>query len=250
MVCLLGRDDRGIGHQREVDTRVGHQVGLELSQVYVEGTIETQGSGDARDNLANKTVQVGVGGTLNVEITAADIVDGFVVNHESAVRVLEGGVGDLRSGVDGELKLALLSVVHRQTFHQQRGEARASATTKGVEDEESLKACALVSKLADTVEHQVNDFLANGVVATSVVVGSILLAGDQLLRVEELAVGSSAHLICGAEFQGVVIILYVPTTVGSKSTNTARGTCFPAPVSLKKVLKLSSPPPTVLSDGI
>ena len=42
----------------------------------------------------------------------------------------------------------------------------------------------------------------------------------------------------------------VPTTVGSKSMNTARGTCFPAPVSLKNVLKLSSPPPIVLSDGI
>ena len=39
-------------------------------------------------------------------------------------------------------------------------------------------------------------------------------------------------------------------TVGSRSTNTALGTCFPAPVSLKKVLKESSPPPMVLSLGI
>lgn len=49
------------------------------------------------------------------------------------------------------------------------------------------------------------------------------------------------------------ILLYnwsLPTTVGSRSTNTALGTCFPAPVSLKKVLKLSSPPPSILSDGI
>ena len=42
----------------------------------------------------------------------------------------------------------------------------------------------------------------------------------------------------------------LPTTVGSKSTKTARGTCLPAPVSLKKVLKESSPPPMVLSEGI
>ena len=42
----------------------------------------------------------------------------------------------------------------------------------------------------------------------------------------------------------------LPTTVGSKSTKTARGTCFPAPVSLKNVLKESSPPPIVLSLGI
>ena len=28
MVGLLGGDDGGVGHQGEVDTRVGHQVGL------------------------------------------------------------------------------------------------------------------------------------------------------------------------------------------------------------------------------
>lgn len=38
--------------------------------------------------------------------------------------------------------------------------------------------------------------------------------------------------------------------MGSRSTKTALGTCFPAPVSLKKVLKESSPPPTHLSEGI
>lgn len=48
----------------------------------------------------------------------------------------------------------------------------------------------------------------------------------------------------------ITIELYPPTTVGSKSTKTARGTCFPEPVSLKNVLKESSPPPIVLSDGI
>ena len=44
--------------------------------------------------------------------------------------------------------------------------------------------------------------------------------------------------------------ILLPITDGSKSTKTALGTCFPAPVSLKKVLKESSPPPIVLSDGI
>lgn len=36
------------------------------------------------------------------------------------------------------------------------------------------------------------------------------------------------------------IFLYWPTTVGSKSTMTARGTCFPVDVSLKNVVKESS----------
>lgn len=41
-----------------------------------------------------------------------------------------------------------------------------------------------------------------------------------------------------------------PITVGSRYINTARGTCFPALVSLKKLLKELSPPPMVLSLGI
>lgn len=41
-----------------------------------------------------------------------------------------------------------------------------------------------------------------------------------------------------------------PMTVGSRSTKMALGTCFPAPVSLKKVLKESSPPPIIVSEVI
>ena len=82
------RDDRGIGGQREVDTRVGHQVGLELSQIHVEGTVKTQGGSDGRHDLADQTVEVGVAGALNVQVTAADVVDGLVVDHEGAVGML------------------------------------------------------------------------------------------------------------------------------------------------------------------
>ena len=39
-------------------------------------------------------------------------------------------------------------------------------------------------------------------------------------------------------------------TYGSRSRKMQRGTCLPAPVSEKKVLKASSPPPMVLSEGI
>ena len=42
----------------------------------------------------------------------------------------------------------------------------------------------------------------------------------------------------------------IPITVGSKSQKIALGTCFPDPVSLKNVLKESSPPPSVESLGI
>ena len=47
---LGGGDDRGVGDEREVDTGVGDQVGLELVQVDVEGAVETEGGGDGRND--------------------------------------------------------------------------------------------------------------------------------------------------------------------------------------------------------
>ena len=52
-----------------------YQVGLELSKIDVKGTIESERSGDGRDDLTDETVQVGVGGALDVEVTSADVVD-------------------------------------------------------------------------------------------------------------------------------------------------------------------------------
>ena len=47
LVCGLGGgDDGSIGHEREVNTRVRDQVGLELVQVDVEGTVESEGGGN------------------------------------------------------------------------------------------------------------------------------------------------------------------------------------------------------------
>jgi hypothetical protein len=103
--------------------------------------------------------------------------------------------GNLRSRIHRELQLGLLSVIHRQALHQEGGEARSSASAKGVEDEESLKTSALLRQLSDPVQDKVNNLLSNGVVTSCVVVGSILLASDQLLRVKELTVGSHADLI-------------------------------------------------------
>ena len=65
-----------------------------------------------------------------------------------------------------------------------------------MEDEETLETSALVSQLTDAVKYQINDLFANGVVTAGVVVGCILLASDELLRMEQLAVRASAHLIC------------------------------------------------------
>ena len=164
--------------------------------------------------MSNKTIEVGVGWPLDVEVSATDIVNGLVVDHESAIGMLQGSVsgedgvirldhssGHLRGRVDGELQLGLLSVIDRKTFHKKRSKARASATTKRVEDQESLESRTLIGKLTDPVQDKVDDLLPDGIVTASIVVGGILFASDELLRVEELAVCTSAHLICVGRYR-------------------------------------------------
>jgi len=70
-----------------------------------------------------------------------------------------------------------------------------------VEHEETLETCALVGKFSDSVKDKVDNLLSNGVVTTGIVVGGVLLTSDELLGVEELAVGSSSDLIDYCWFQ-------------------------------------------------
>jgi hypothetical protein len=208
VVGLLGRDDGGVRRKHEVDTGVGDEVGLELGNINVEGTIETEGSGQGRDNLSDETVQVGVGGALDIEVAAADIVDGLVVEHDGDIGVLEervggehgvvglnDGGGDLGGGVDGETELGLLAVIDGKTLKEEGTETGTGTATNSVEDEETLETSALIGELTDAVEAQVNDLLTDGVVTTGEVVGGVFLTGDELLGVEQLAVGASADLI-------------------------------------------------------
>ena len=64
-----------------------------------------------------------------------------------------------------------------------------------MEEKKSLKSGALVSQFPDPVQNQIHNLLANGVVAPGVVVGGVLLAIDQLLRMVELFVGSNSGLV-------------------------------------------------------
>jgi hypothetical protein len=132
VVSLLSGDDGSVRAQHEVDTGVGHQVGLELGHIDVEGTIEAEGGSERRDNLSDQAVQVGVSGALNVEGATADIVNSFVIEDHSNIGVLEesvsaqhgvvrlnDGSGDLWGGVHGEAELGLLAVVDRETLEQE-----------------------------------------------------------------------------------------------------------------------------------
>ena len=140
-----------------MDTRVGDKIGLELVQVDVESTIETERGGDGANNLGNQAVEVLEVRARNVEVATADVVDGLVVNKESTIRVLDGGVSrqngvvrlndgsrDTGSRVDGELELTLLAVFGRKAFEKECAESRAGASAKRMEDQETLEGVTVV----------------------------------------------------------------------------------------------------------
>ena len=80
-----------------MDSWIWDQVSLEFSDINVKSTIESEGGSEGGDNLGNKSVKVGVGWSLDVEVSSADVINGFVINHDSNIGVLEEGV----SGEDG-----------------------------------------------------------------------------------------------------------------------------------------------------
>lgn len=158
LVSTLGRgDDRRVADQRVVDTRVRHEVGLELVQIDVESTVETQRRRDRAHDLGDQAVQVFVRRSGNIQVASANVIDSLVVNQECAVRVLNGAVGGQNgivgldhsggnawSRVNGELELGLLAVLSGQSLKKQCTKARTRTTTEGVEDQETLEGVAVV----------------------------------------------------------------------------------------------------------
>jgi len=208
VISFLSGDDWGIRRQHEMDSWVWHQVGLELSDINVQSTIESEGGSEGGDNLSDESVQVGVSWSLDIEVSSADIVNGLVIKDNGNIGVLQKGVsgkhgvvwldnggGDLWGWVHGETELGFLTVINGKSLEEKGSESGTGSSTDGVEDEETLETSALIGKLSDSVEAEINDFLTNGVMSSGEVVGSIFFTGDELLWMEELSVGSGSDLI-------------------------------------------------------
>jgi len=191
-----------------MDSWVWHQVGLEFGDIDVKGTIESEGSGQRGDNLGNKSVKVGVGWSLDIEVSSADIIDGLVIKDDGDIGVLKKGVsgedgvvwlnnggGDLWGWVDGETELGLLTVIDGESLEEERSETGSGTSTDSVEDEETLETSALIGKLSDSIEAEIDDLLTDGVMSSGEVVGGIFFTGDKLLWMEELSVGTGSNLI-------------------------------------------------------
>ena len=97
--------------------------------------------------------------------------------------------------VDGETELGFLTVINGKSLEEKGSESGTGSSTDGVEDEETLETSALIGKLSDSIEAEIDDFLTNGVMSSGEVVGGIFFTGDELLWMEELSVGSGSDLI-------------------------------------------------------
>lgn len=64
-----------------------------------------------------------------------------------------------------------------------------------------METCALISKLSDSVEAEINDFFTNGVMSSGEVVGGIFLSRDELFWMEKLSVGTSSNFIDDSGFE-------------------------------------------------
>ena len=93
MMSFFHRDSRRIGNKREVNSGIRHQVCLELVQIHVEGTVESQRGRDGGDNLPNQTIEISISWPLNVKVASANIVNGFIVYHESTIGMVQSSLG-------------------------------------------------------------------------------------------------------------------------------------------------------------
>ena len=191
-----------------MDSWVWHQVSLELSNINVQSTIESEGGSEGGDDLSNESVQVGVGWSLDIKVSSADIVNGLVIKDNSNIGVLQKGVsgehgvvwldnggGNLWGWVDGETELGFLTVINGKSLEEKGSESGTGSSTDGVEDEETLETSALIGELSNSVEAEIDDLATDGVMSSGEVVSGIFLSGDELLGVEKLSVGSGSDLI-------------------------------------------------------
>jgi hypothetical protein len=197
-----------------VDSGIRDQIGLEFSDIDVQGSIESQRGGQRGDDLSDQSVQVGISGSFDVQISSADIVNGFVIQHNTDVGVFQQGMGgqdgvirfndggrDLGRGIDGESQFGFFTVIDGQSFQQERSQSRSGTSSDSVEDHESLQTSTVISQFSDSVQAQVDDFFTDGIMSSGEVVSGIFFSGDQLFGMEQLSVGSGSDFVNNGGFQ-------------------------------------------------
>jgi len=150
-------------------------------------------------------VQVRVGWILHLQCAEANVVEGFIINAEHGVGVLNelvnrecgivrlnDSVGNLGGGNHGEGGHHPVRELLADLGEQQSTHTRASTTTQRVGELEALKAVRTFSLLADNIEDSIANFGTLGVVALGPVVAGSRLAADEVIGTEHVTNGARA----------------------------------------------------------
>lgn len=133
--------------------------------------------------LCDQAVQILEIGTFQAQVSSADIVNSFIVDHERTIGVLESsmsgkdrivwldnGSRSLWCWVHAELQLDFLAIINGKSLHEQSSKTRTSSSSERVEDKETLKSRTVICNMTDFVENLVDQFLSNSVVTAGIVV--------------------------------------------------------------------------------
>ena len=209
---LLGASagEGGEAHHEEVQAGEGNEVHREFAQIRIELPGEAQAAGDAGHDGADEVVQVAERGGGELQGAEADVVQGFVVQDHTLVRVLDelvhgkggivrfhDGVGNLGRRHDGEREHHAVGVLFADLGDQKSAHTGPGATTQGVAHLETLKAVAGFGLFAHDVEDGVDQLSAFSVVPLGPVVTGTGLAENKVVGAEDLAERTGAHGIHG-----------------------------------------------------
>lgn len=225
----------------------------------VQGTGESQRGGDTAHDDGNQVVQVTECRLVDLQGLHADVVQGFVVDTESLVRVfdklvdgersvvrLNDGVGDLsiasvlipptdsaRTNLggrnDGESAHHSIGELLSDLGDQERTHTGTGTTTEGVGDLETLQTVDSFGFFSDDIEDRVDEFGTFSVMALGPVVTSTGLTKDAVEGVSARRTHQKVprtHKLSGLKRLPRGPALMLSIVPGSKSTKTARGTYF------------------------
>jgi len=156
-------------NHEEVQTGERNHVDGKLPQIGVELTRETQASGDTAHDDGDEVVQVTVCGGAQLQCAEANFVQGFVINAEGLVGVLdelmngEGGVVGLDDGVrdlgrwdDRECAHHPVGILFPDLGDEEGTHTSTSTTTEGVSDLETLEAVSALGLLTDNIKNGID----------------------------------------------------------------------------------------------
>ncbi|GMT14310.1 hypothetical protein PFISCL1PPCAC_5608, partial [Pristionchus fissidentatus] len=206
-LCSLGGQGSESRHEK-VKTREGNHVDGQLAEISIELTRESQAGRNSRHGHRHEMVEVSVGRVGQLESTEANVVQCLVINAESLVGVLNklvdrkrrviglnDSIRNLKRGDDGERAHDSIGVLLADLGYQESSHSRSSSTSERMSELEALKAIASLSLLSDHIEDLIDELSAFSVVSLGPVVSGATLSEDEVVRTEDLSVGSRADRI-------------------------------------------------------